>query len=294
MRPAADRLRIAPERPIRERLNTHTLAAVTEAVYTALGAGCFEPSELSRGPWSPDHQHGGAPAALIAGVFDSVEAPVPMRIARLTFDLLKPVPIAPVEVTTEVIRPGKRVQLVAASMSCGGEEVARAQALRIRHEPGASETEGFAPPPEPPPESSPEPVAFDAEMLGGKMFGGDAMEIRLAGGKERWEVPGPAMAWMRLKVPVVAGEETTPVQRAAATADFGNGISSVLDWQAFAFINPDLTITLGRRPQGEWIALDAVTSISDDGTGMATGILSDTGGQFGTSAQALFVSPMER
>lgn len=267
---------------------------MTEAVYSPLGDGAFEPTELSRGPWSPEHQHGGAPAALLTGIFDAMEAPTEMRIARLTFDLLKPVPIAPVEVKTEVIRSGKRVQLLAASMLCGDEVVVRAQALRIRREPGASSLEGFAGPPEPAPERAPEPVQFDSEMLGGTMFGGDAMEIRLSAGKERWEVPGPAMAWMRLKVPVVAGEETTPAQRAAATADFGNGISSVLDWGKFAFINPDLSVTLGREPHGEWIALDAVTSISDDGTGMATGTLSDTTGQFGNSAQALFVSPMER
>jgi hypothetical protein len=267
---------------------------VGEAVYTPLGEGRFESGELSRGPWSPDHQHGGAPAALVAGLIEGVEAPAPMRIARLTLDIVRPVPIAPLEVVTEVTRPGRRVQLVAASVLCGGEEVVRAQALRIRREEGESELQGFAPAPEPAPGEAPDPVVFDSEMLGGKMFGGDAMEIRLAGGKERWEVPGPAMAWMRLKVPVVDGEEPSPVQRAMATADFGNGISSVLDWGRHAFINPDLSVTLGREPRGEWIALDAVTSISDDGTGMSTGTLFDTGGRFGASAQALFVSGIER
>ena len=267
---------------------------MSEAVYTPLGDGRFESGELSRGPWSPDHQHGGAPAALVAGVIEEVEAPAAMRIARLTLDLVRPVPIAPLEVVTEVTRPGRRVQLVGASVLCEGEEVVRAQALRSRREEGESERQGFAPAPEPPPDRAPDPVAFDSEMLGGRMFGGDAMEIRLAGGKERWEVPGPAMAWMRLKVPVVAGEETRPVQRAMATADFGNGISSVLDWGRHAFINPDLSVTLGREPQGEWVALDAVTSISDDGTGMSTGELYDTGGRFGASAQALFVSGIER
>ncbi|MFM9126864.1 MAG: thioesterase family protein [Solirubrobacterales bacterium] len=267
---------------------------MSEAVYTPLGDGRFDSGELSRGPWSPDHQHGGAPAALVAGVVEGVEAPAPMRIARLTLDLLRPVPIAPLEVVTDVTRAGKRVQLVEASVRCEGEEVVRAQALRIRREAGASSQQGFDPVPGPGPDEAPDPVAFDAEMLGGRMFGGDAMEIRLAGGKERWEVPGPAMAWMRLKVPVVAGEEPTPVQRAMATADFGNGISSVLDWKRHAFVNPDLSVTLGREPQGEWIALDAVTSISDDGTGMSTGELFDSEGRFGASAQALFVSGIER
>jgi len=267
---------------------------VSEAVYTALGDGRFEPSELSRGPWSPDHQHGGAPAALVAGAIEATGAPAPMRVARLTLDLLRPVPIAALQVTTEVLRPGRRVQIVGASVSCEGEEVVRAQALRIRREEGASERQGFGARPDPGPEAAPDPVAFDSELLGGPMFGGAAMEIRLSGGKERWEVPGPAMAWMRLLAPVVAGEEPSPLQRAVATADFGNGISSVLDWRDHAFINPDLTVVLGREPQGEWIGLDAVTSISDDGSGMATGTLFDGDGRFGVSAQALFVSGMER
>ena len=267
---------------------------MSEAVYTPLGESRFASGELSRGPWSPDHQHGGAPAALLAGVIEKAEAPAPMRIARLTLDLLRPVPIAPLEVVTEVTRPGRRVQLVAASVLCEGTEVVRAQALRIRREEGGSVHQGFAAPPVPSPAQAPDPVQFDSELLGGRMFGGDAMEIRLASGKERWETPGPAMAWMRLKVPVVDGEEPTPVQRAMATADFGNGISSVLDWRSHAFVNPDLSVTLGREPQGEWIALDAVTSISDDGTGMSTGELFDTQGRFGASAQALFVSGIER
>ena len=263
-------------------------------MYQPLGDGRFEPGELSRGPWSPGHQHGGAPSALLAGAVEQVPAPAPMRVARITVDLLRPVPIAPLAVAAEVLRPGRRVQLVGASLSCEGEEVARAQALRIRRAPGESARQGFDPAPEPGPAQAPKPVEFDAGQLGGRMFGGDAMEIRLSGGKERWEIPGPAMAWMRLLVPIVAGEEPSPLQRAVATADFANGTSSVLDWKEHAFINPDLTVVLGREPEGEWIGLDAVSSISDDGTGMATGTLFDGEGRFGASAQALFVSGIER
>ncbi|MBU6337334.1 MAG: thioesterase family protein [Acidobacteria bacterium] len=265
-----------------------------EAVYTPLGDGRFEPGELSRGPWSPDHQHGGAPAALLAGAIEATGEPSPMRVARLTLNLLRPVPIAPLQVATEVVRPGRRVQVVAASLSCDGEEVVRAQALKIRSAPGESERQGFDPPPEPGPQEAPEPVEFDAGLLGGPMFGGAAMEIRLSAGKERWETPGPSMAWTRLLVEIVAGEEPSPLQRAVATADFANGTSSVLDWKEHAFINPDLTVVLGREPRGEWIGLDAVSSISDDGSGMATGTLFDADGRFGVSAQALYVSGIER
>lgn len=263
---------------------------MSEAVYLPLGDGRYEATGLARGPWSPGHQHGGAPAALVAGAVEALDAPAPMRVARITVEFMRPVPLGELGVETQVVRPGRRVQLVGATVTAGGEEVVRALALRIRVQPGASERQGFGPGPAAGPGEAGDPVAFDREMMGGTMFGGDAMEIRLAGGKERWEEPGPALAWMRLRVPVVAGQEPSALQRAVATADFGNGISSVLDWRRFAFINPDLSVTLGREPAGEWIGLDAVTSISDDGTGMTTGTLFDTTGRFGSSAQALYVS----
>ena len=263
-------------------------------MYLPLGEGRFEATGLARGPWSPDHQHGGAPAALAAGAAEAVASPAAMRVARLTVEFLRPVPLGELRVTAETVRPGRRVQLVAVTVHAGEEAVVRALALRLRTEPGASPVQGFAGSPAAGPREAAPPVAFDRELMGGTMFGGDAVEIRLAAGKERWEEPGPALAWMRLKVPVVAGQEPSPLQRALAAADFGNGTSSVLDWRRFAFVNCDLSVTLGREPAGEWIGLDAVTSISDDGTGMATGNLYDESGHFGTSAQALFVSEAQR
>ena len=71
--------------------------------------------------------------------------------------------------------------------------------------------------------------------------------------------PGPATVWMRMRQPLVAGEEPSPLQRTLVAADVGNGISAVLDWRRFLFINVDLTVHLERMPEGEWVCVDAVT-----------------------------------
>jgi hypothetical protein len=101
--------------------------------------------------------------------------------------------------------------------------------------------------------------------------------------------PGPATAWFRLRVPVVAGEVPTPAQRAMAVADFGNGISSELEFGSHLFINPDLTVYLHRDPRDEWVCLDARTRFGPPGTGMAESALWDGGGRIGRAVQSLYV-----
>ena len=187
-----------------------------------------------------------------------------MRVARLTIELLRPVPLGRVEVAVRTLRPGRKVQLIEASLSAGGTEVARATGLRIRvaDRPlpeGAHETGTLADPSD--------ALAWTFERVGPLNFGA-AMEFApLVGGPGQ---VGRATVWFRLRVPVVAGEETSPLMRVAAAADFGNGVSAVVDWNGgWMFINPDLTIHLSRYPRGEWVALEAVTHASDDGIGFA-------------------------
>jgi hypothetical protein len=103
--------------------------------------------------------------------------------------------------------------------------------------------------------------------------------------------PGPAAAWTRLRIPVVAGEKPSGLQRVMAVADSGNGISGVLDMNEWWFINPELTVHLERDPRGEWICLDAVTSIQPGGAGLATSVLSDLDGPVARGAQTLYVAP---
>jgi hypothetical protein len=258
------------------------------ALFDVVDDGLFLPSELARGPWSPDALHGGPTAALLARAVESLEAAGPMHVARLTVELLRPVPVAPLRVTCEVQRPGRKVQLAGASVWAGQMEVARAVALRIRAAAVSipdlpSSAAGDAPPARIEGRTRPR---FEGEWVA---FHNTGVEMRFTGGY--LDEPGGSVVWMRLNQPVVAGEEPSPTQRVAAVADFGNGVSSVVDWRRYLFINPDLTIYFVRPAVGEWICLDARTIISSGevGMGMAESGLYDEAGRIGRSLQSLLV-----
>ena len=259
-------------------------------VYEPLGDGIFMPTELARGPWSPDHQHGGAPTALMTRAVEQIETAQPMRIVRITSEFYGALPIAEMKVSAEVVRPGRRVQWVEARIEVEGRVAMRAMALQMRVEQGTSTEINLEPPPEPAPGDH-LPHAIDVAHAG-VMFAGTAMDVRLAGGKTNWLDQGPGRAWFRLKVPLVAGEQPTVQQRAVSAADFSNGIGAALDWSQWLFVNSDLSVTLLREPVGEWISVDATMRVSGDGTGTTESRLADASGGIGTASQSLFVAPM--
>ena len=248
----------------------------------------FISTELTRGPWTPEAQHGGPPAALLARVIEHTQGGDGMMVVRLTVELLRPVPVVPLAVTARVVRPGRKVQLVEASMRAGDVEVAKATALRIRTAdlpvPASSDAVSAPPPPEAGSTSLPpwgEPVAY-------RSFHRDGVEHRFVTGS--FSEPGPATDWIRLRVPLVAGEPTSPLARVVAAADFANGISWTLSrtdgWQ---FINPDLTIYLHRHPVDEWICLESITSVQSHGIGLTESALWDRRGPIGRSLQSLLL-----
>jgi hypothetical protein len=100
---------------------------------------------------------------------------------------------------------------------------------------------------------------------------------------------GPATFWLRMRQPLLAGEEPTPLQRALIAADVGNGISAVLDYHSYVFINVDLTVHFERMPVGEWVCVDAVTRPRPTGIGTAESVLSDQRGRIGRAAQSLLI-----
>jgi hypothetical protein len=245
----------------------------------------FIPTDLARGPWTPEAQHGGPPAALLARAVERFGGGESMLVARLTIELLRPVPIAPLTIATGWGRPGRKVQLVTASLFSGNTEVARATGLRIRRAeiPLPAGLVHLAPPPGPNSEGFSSPGFLDYPA-----FHSLAVEHRFVGGS--FALPGPATDWVRLRVPLVEGEETSSLCRVAAVADFGNGISWVLNrGDGYRFINPDLTVYLHRLPVSEWVCLDAVTHVQANGVGVAESTLYDENGVIGRALQSLLV-----
>lgn len=255
---------------------------MADALYVRRSDDTYEPAELTLGPWQGGTQHGGPVAALLAGLADSVPAELSMRVARLTIELLRPVPIALLTSATEVVRQGRKVQLVAAELRSDGTPVARARGLRIREGAVTLPPRKVDPPP-PGPHGARPPARIPA---GGYVQ--DAVDIRFV--RSDFNLPGPGTAWVRLRVPVVADEEPSPLQRAAAAADFGNGISAQVPLRTHVYINPDLTVYLHRPPAGEWIGLESASYLEPDGVGLADTALFDVTGRVGRAAQSLYVA----
>lgn len=245
----------------------------------------FVATELARGPWDPGAQHGGAPAALLMRAFERLKAPAELLIARVTYELLRPVPLGELDVRAEVVRSGRRVQLAEASiLTPSGTEVVRARALCVRP---AGEGVPRAPV-EPPPPGPEDGRESDLRPPYRPLFAPDAVELRFVAGA--FHDGGPSTAWFRLRHPLVAGEEPSALQRLAVAGDFGNGISSTVPWERYVFINPDLTLYLEREPAGEWICIAASTRIAPGGIGISESVLYDEHGRVGRATQALLVT----
>jgi hypothetical protein len=245
-------------------------------------------TEFTAGPWDPGLQHGGAPTALIAWAAESIPTRDPMQVMRITVDLLRPVPIAPLQIRTEVVREGRKIQLCAVTLLHENVVVVRASVLKIRRAqfelpPTAVEERVELPGPE---EGRPTDVSSDNPNA---LIRGMTMSVV----KGNFRTPGAAAIWFRVDRPLFADQPLTPLQRAAMVGDFCNGVSTVLEWGKWTFINGDLTISLARPPIGEWILLDAQTWLGDDGSGIAFAKLGDRRGYFGRAVQSLVIEPRE-
>jgi hypothetical protein len=282
---------------------------MSDSVFLADGE-LFVPTDHARGPWDPQALHGGAAAALMTAAFERVEPGGELPIARMGFELLRPIPVAQLSISAQIIRPGRRVQELAAELRHGEELIARASALRVQRipdglpgvSPAPRDDAGSPGIPAPTREEAPnaahdgrmpgpdagEPVRFALNDADTTSFAASAMEMR-------WlDAPfelGPARVWMRLRYPLLPGEPLTPLARLAATADFGNGVSAALPFERYLFINADLTIHLQRAPLGEWIGLDARTLLRGGGMGLAESVLHDVHGPVGRAFQTLVVQP---
>jgi Thioesterase-like superfamily len=257
----------------------------------------FVSTELTRGPWDADSQHAGPPSALIGRAIELLPSPAApdavWQLGRVTYEVLRPVPIAPLSVRARVERPGRSVEMVAAVLADGDGEVIRARGWRVAAAPldlprGLASEEPASPAraarPPPPPQAGSDEEFFPTGHEAGYHT---AMEYRFVAG--RFLEPGPATVWMRMRRALVEGEDPTPLQRVLVAADSGNGVSATLDWKRYLFINVDLSVHLHRMPATEWVCLDAVTIPEPTRLGLADTALHDERGPIGRALQTLLV-----
>jgi len=259
---------------------------VADAFYIDDGDGRFTSTERTIGPWGPDSQHAGPPAALLGRAIERCEPRPDMQVARIVFDILQPVPIAQVEIATHVARPGKSVELVEATMSAGGRAVMHASAWRIKTADRDFDY-GYEAGPPPPPRDEKAGWGLNEDEEGITYL--TSMDVNFVAGA--FLEPGPATAWFRARVPLIAGEEISALCKVLVAADSASGISATLDWRDWLFVNPDLSVYVHRLPVGEWVCIDAVTYPETTGIGMTSGVIWDEHGPVGRSLQSLFIAP---
>src|ERR1700738_3726123 len=211
------------------------------------------------GPWDISMQHGSAPAALVVWAAEAIPTREPMRIARVTIDLMRPVPVAPLTIETEILREGRKIQLCAVRLLAGNVVVVGATVLKIRAQaltlpPEIADQPVELPGPD---QAREEPPDFSSSPF--------VAGISMRAARGRFGVPGPRAIWYRVDRPLVERSQASQVMRAVAAADFCNGTSAVLDFRQWTFINADLTVHFARQPVGEWILLDAKSWIGPAG-----------------------------
>lgn len=255
---------------------------------------CYHPSEFTRGPWRPDAQHGGPPAALLTHLCQP-EVRDSEFLSHLDIELLRPVPLTPLLPSVSRRQVSGRVARVEAQLSDErGQVVAQASALVLRTT-ELTEPDWLAevsPATSPPSEDK---IADPPRWASGNVtsYHRNAVEHRFTEGS--FSTPGPAVDWMRLRMPLIAGEATTGVERIAAAADFGSGISAVYGADAsMGLINANLAIAMYRPLVGEWVSLDATTHVGAQGTGLGVTMLGDTNGLVGVATQSLLGYSLDR
>ncbi len=256
-----------------------------DALFEVLPDSSLQPTGLTRGGWSDDAQHGSPPSGLMARAIEAVPTAVPMEVARFTVDLFRAVPLTPLRVETDIVRDGKRIQLVDAFLSSAGLPVGRASALRVRQ--GAiglrrTPTDRLDPGPEHLDVLDWRDAFGDSDGI--ERFHTDGVEIRTI--DDSFIRPVPGRSWFRLLAPVVPHEEVSPFVRAATLADLSNGNSQVLDPRQYVYVNPDITLYLHRQPEGEWLGMHSAVYQGPEGVGMADTALYDRTGRVGRVVQA--------
>ncbi|ACG78942.1 conserved hypothetical protein [Phenylobacterium zucineum HLK1] len=255
---------------------------MSRAAFYVQREGRFEPLVPATGSWNRSHQNGVAVGGLLARAIEATPVPAPMVTARLTVDIMRPVPFQPVEARARVLRETARMQVLESEIVVDDVVLARARALRLREEP--------TPPAVEPPLPLPFPEDLPPVPVTSVLGRGHPMETQVVSGDPRQ--PGPGAYWTRFNADLVAGEALGGCARAVMAADIASAPSSVLDRKAWSFANVDLSVHFTRAPEGEWVLIACETVTDGNGVALVNSVVSDRTGPFGRAHQTLFIAPL--
>ena len=254
------------------------------AYFQRAGASAFRATSHVGGAWTTLEQHIAPALGLLVHAVErdrDARRSDGLLVGRLSFDILGTIPVELVDVAVRVVRPGRTVELVEATLSHGGRVAVLARAWLLQ--PGTTEhLAGSALPPIPPPGDMP---PWDARTVwpGGFIA---SVEVR-----RRQLEPGRAASWVRTPLPLVAGEAVSVLASAAGLFDIANGLTVRVSPLDVAFPNLDLTAHLFRQPAGDWVGFDTTVSFGPRGLGLTSSVLHDADGPLGTMSQILTVRP---
>jgi hypothetical protein len=254
------------------------------AYFERLGTSAFRATSHVGGAWTAHEQHIAPALGLLV---HAVERDRDARrgdglvLGRLSFDILGTIPIDDVGTAVRVLRPGRTVELVEATLSHDGRAAVLARAWLLQ--PGdTAQLAGSPLPSIPPPGEVP---LWDGS---GVWPGGFIASVEV---RRRQLEPGRAAFWVRTPVPLIADEDVSGLASAAGLFDIANGMTVRVSPQDVAFPNLDLTAHLFREPAGAWVGFDTTVSFGPDGRGLTSSVLHDTDGPIGTMSQILTVRP---
>ena len=262
-----------------------------DALFTRDG-NTFHPTGLTRSFWSDEAQHGGPPVGILGRAIENVPTVIPMQVVRLTVDLFREVPVnLPLTVETDIVRDGRRIQVVDAVVMTAGRKIARASGLKIRTTDVAipSVNARWTQPLRPEEAGEVSWGRFGFDHSDHERFHSHSIEIRTI--DDSFLTPGEGLSWVRLTVPVVEGEETTPFVRTATLSDVGNGNSMALDGREWLYVNPDVNLSLHRPLEGEWLGMRSLAHQHPSGIGCADSLIFDESGPIGRVGQSQILEP---
>ena len=254
------------------------------AYFERVGESAFRATQHVSGAWNVEHQHIAPALGLLAHLVErdrDARGRDGLVVARLSYDILGTVPVDVVEGAVEVVRPGRTIELVQATLSHSGRPAVRLQAWLLRPT-DTGLLQGTQLPRIPGPGEMP---SWDPTSVwpGGFVASVEARRVQ--------DKPGRAAYWVRTPLPLLRDE---PVSRLAAMAgllDIANGMAVRADPRDVAFPNVDLTVHLFGEPRGDWVGFDTTVSFGPCGVGLTSTVLHDAGGPIGTMAQILALRP---
>lgn len=256
-----------------------------KAFYRRGDGGVFASTAATAGPWSAATQHGGPPSALLGRALEECEPRDGFRLARVTLELPRPVPVGDLSASARMVRSGARTELLEGELVANERVVMRARAWRLPYSPNDTPVLEPAPPVFALPDTQP-PHTMRGAHLDGYIA---AMEWRFppAAG---FDTPGPGQAWARQRIPLIEGESDSPLTRALTLADSSWAVAFELDHVSKLVINNDVTLALHRDPVGEWLGIRSDTAAAPHGSGVASGVLYDEAGECGRILQTLLIA----